>query len=75
MFYDSKFYFCLLIELICFVFILSDAEMQKHEIQKQSEIQKQIDIESIHFRLLTDYEFRLKFDELLRSTSTKKNNN
>ena len=75
MFYDSKLYFYLLIELICFVFVISDVELRKQEIQTQHEIQKQIDTESVHYRLLTDDEFRTKFIELLRSSSVGKNNN
>lgn len=72
MFYDSKIYVCLLVELMCFVFIIFETEIKKTKINRDFELKKQLDAESIEERFILDAEFRYKFDKLLRNSLNQK---
>jgi len=65
-FYDSKLYFYLLVELICFVFIIIETEHLKDRNMEIYRSQQQQNFDFIKKQLDTDKELRDKFLSLIK---------
>jgi len=65
-FYDSKLYFCLLIELMCFAFIIIETESLKLRIMESQRLVTKQNYEFLIKKLELDSELRTKFLSTLK---------